>query len=263
MADVVRRVSSTLTHGSTDGPDIAPIERRGEGLVLHTTTTRGVQPSIQLAWEVESWYWHNGYRLLGFRSTSSFSSDSKPKKLAEHGQKFLEESSDGSREDYLAEGTYYFTFLLCAQGYFKNNVCEPVRFSETIPSASTVIARVENELRILQLQDEVEMREEKSELARNELKMKLQRSRKALADVTTPQIEADPLEAAVRKQVEPIIRAALVKAHTRVQMAIELASLPKKLQAMPGWKNLSKKQRDQILKDVASDLDGDEGAWNP
>jgi hypothetical protein len=259
MGEVTRRHRADLNphSGSNSPPPL--VERRGEGITVRTVTSQGVQPSIDIAWEIDSSY--RGYKLLGFRSTSGFSSSTQPKDLAQHGQKILEEDADGSRLEQLAEGTYFYTLMLFSDGLVFNSVCKPVRFSETIHSAKTVIGRVEDELRLRQLEDEIKMREDMSELARNELVMKLHRSRKAIEELTKPKIETDPLEAAIRAKIDPKLREAFARARSRVEMNFEREKLKEKVKRYPGWKKLPRELQDKIMKDIDDDLDPDEMSW--
>src|SRR5205807_2341321 len=105
-------------------------------------------PRILLAWNVRWKYWSNGYKLLGFRSTTGFASHERPEDLSAHGQMFLEETADGSVEQSLPEGTYYYTFILHREGIFRWSrvLSDPLRFSEVIPSARTAIGRIEDQI---------------------------------------------------------------------------------------------------------------------
>jgi hypothetical protein len=255
MSQIVRRVQEPLAHQNDFQ---TPIERKGEKLTIRTQKCLGVQPHLLIEWEVPYHHWSEGFKLLGFRSNSGFASDTKPKDLSAHGQLILEETANGSRQECLPEGTYYYTFLLRKKCMFHSDFTIPVRFSETIPSAKTAIGRIEDQMRLTALQEELELRPMTSEVVRNEAEIKLLRSREALAKIKAPIVHDDSLETSVRRDVGQRVNKALRKAHTILEMRLQEVELLKQLKKDLRWRNLSRQQQDQILKDIAEALDSDE-----
>ena len=253
MSNVVRRVAQEMD----DGDFLPPIDRQGEGLVVRTQKCLGAQPHLLIEWEADENWWDQGYKLLGFRNGDGFAKDIKPKDLSAHGQLILEETSNGSRRECLPEGTYYYTFLLRKHHWFMPSFTEPVRFSETIPSAKTAISRIEDQMKVVALRDELELRPSLSEIARNETEIKLLRSREALARAKAPKPDDSP-EANVRREVEPLVQKAMEHAYTRVELVTAREALLKKIKKHAGFKSLTREQQEQLIDEIAEALDADE-----
>jgi hypothetical protein len=268
MKSSVRRVDNSLAQKSNTSLEssnrvIAPKTRRSEGLTVTSETTLGFDPRIALSWSVEPWYWGEGYRLLGFHSTSEFSRDQPAKDLSAHGQMFLEETADGSMEEQLAEGTHYYTFLLHKKGLIFEAMSSPVRFSALIPSAKTGIGRVEDTLRVQQLKEDVALHGIKSEIVRNEAELALRRSKKKLAASREQESKKETsLEEEVRRSVEPDVRQVLKKALKRIELMKVRGQVKEQLRNTPEWKNLSPDEQQQLLNSVTDDLDPNEASFD-
>ena len=245
------------------GEFLAPVTRHKDGLTVTSQKSLGVDPRILLTWDVQYRYWADGYRLMGFRSTTGFAPEEHPENLSAHGQMILEELADGSLEERLPEGMYFYTFVLHKRAFFK--VFEGmsiVRFSETIPSAKTAIGRIEDHMTLEQLKEKHELNLVTNQVARNEAIIALHRSNQKLAGLTQTKPD-DSLEEQVRREVERLIKAKLKKAMTRVEFVVALQDVEKRLKKIPGWKRLDKTKRDQLLKEIAGDLDAEEESFQP
>jgi hypothetical protein len=268
MKSTVRRVDTALALANNTALQQADeclpaVMHRKGGLSVSGQRTLGIDPRVLLTWSAEYRYWADGYRLMGFRSSSGFAPDQHPEDLSAHGQMILEEIADGSLEERLPEGTYFYTFVLYKRtflGMWENMTV--VRFSETVPSAKTAIGRIEDQLRLQQLKEDHELHGIKSQIAKNEAIVALHRSNQKLAALTEPKRE-DSLEEDVRREVEHIVRQKLKKAMTRVELLAALRDVEKKLKRNPAWKNLDPNQRDRLLAEIVADLDADEEFLQP
>jgi hypothetical protein len=269
MKSTVRRVDNALALANNTAIEKADeclpaVMHRKEGLSVISQRNLGPDPSVLLTWSVDKWHWAKRCRLMGFRSASGFAPDQDPKDLSAHGQMILEEVSDGSLEERLPEGTYFYTFVLCQPiilGIWETTT-SVVRFSETIPSAKTAIGRIEDRLRLEQLKEDHELHGIKRQIAKNEAILALHRSNQKLAALTEPKRE-DSLEEDVRREVESIVRKKLKKAMTRVELLAALRDVEKRLKRNPTWKKLDADQRDRLLADIVADLDTDEEFLQP
>src|SRR4051812_31044752 len=119
MNPKVRRVENAIVPANTEvtaiesaGEYLPPVVRRKDGLSVTSQRSLGVSPSVLLTWSVDYRYWNKGYRVLGFRSTTGFAPEEYPKELSAHGHMILDEVRDGSLEERLPEGAYFYTFVL-------------------------------------------------------------------------------------------------------------------------------------------------------
>lgn len=259
----VRRVNRAVTRVSPNQSAIQPdevvlpaVERRKDGLLVTSQTSLGVDPRVYLQWNVDSEYWLQGYRLLGFRSPRGFAPDAHTSLLQMHGEMFLEETENGSREERLPEGTHYFTFVLHKKTFWKESM-SVVRFSESIPSARTAISRIEDQLRLQKLQQDHSVAELNRQIEMNNAIVALHRSSAKLEELTKPKPD-DSLEAQVRREVEAVVRKKLKKAMTRVELIVALQDVQKQLRRSPSWKKMDALKRERMLQKVVEDLDDDE-----
>jgi hypothetical protein len=267
---VVRRVESGIAPGSIPHGDLRKadeylpaVERRKDGLMVTSQKTLGVDPGVLLTWTVDPRYWGDGYRLLGFRSTTGFAPELHPKELAAHGQMILEETADGSLDEHPPEGTHFYTFVLHKPIWFGlREAMSVVRFSESIPSARTAIGRIEDQLKLQQLQEDHQLHGVRGQVAANEAAIALHRSQQKLANLLAPKPD-DSLDAEVRREVEAIVRKKMKKAMSRVELLVALQEVQRELKRRPIWKKLSPDQRKKLLEDVVGDLDAEEEFFQP
>jgi hypothetical protein len=264
MDHIVRRTTHDLAAGSDEVEFSPAVVRTDDELSVGCRKSLGVQPKVLLTWTVPYELWREKFKLLVFSSTTGFAPDPETHVLSEHGHLILEERADGSLEELLPEGTHFYTFLLHRRRWFRlrESWCM-VRFSETIPSAKTAVGRIEDQVKLARMRARHEADLILDQVAHNEALLKLHHSNRQLKGVTEPKPELDPLEEAVRREVEPIVRSALVRARKRVEMAVQQAKLTKELKGYPGWKALKPSQRDRVLADIAADLDADEATFEP
>jgi hypothetical protein len=255
MGHIVKRVDNAALNPAGNMDVRPPIERKGEALDIRSQVFLGAQPYLLISWKVSQSFWSKGFTLLGFRNTSGFAKTRRPKDLSEHGQLILEETADGCREESLPEGTYYYTFFLRKHHWFAPSMSEPVRFSETIPSAKTAIGRYRDGIELLELQEELELRPSLSEIKRNEMQIKLLRSRETLARIPRP---GDPLEVTVRRELEEVIRGAMKNAYTHVELASEREALLKNVRKHAGFRSLKPEQQEDLLNEIRDALDPSE-----
>jgi hypothetical protein len=266
MKGIVRRVQRDISAGDLRKADeyLPAVERRTDGLFITSRKSIGADPSVLLTWNVDYQYWANGYRLLGFRSATGFAPELRPKDLSAHGQLILEEMADGSLDDRLPEGTHFYTFVLhkpICFGCFEI-MADPVRFSESIPSARTAIGRIEDQVRLQQLQEDHQLRGVRGQIAANEAAIALYRSQQKLAELLAPKPD-DSLEARVRRDVEQKVRKRMETVMSKVEFAVALQEVRRNLENSAGWQTLSPEQRDDLLKEIVDDLDPREEAFHP
>jgi hypothetical protein len=265
MKGIVRRVQTDISTGDLRKADehLPAIERRTDGLLVTSRKTLGADPGVLLTWNVDYQYWGQGYRLMGFRSTTGFAPELHPKDLNAHGQMILEEMADGSLDDRLPEGTHFYTFVLHKPIWFGLlEAMSVVRFSESIPSARTAIGRIEDQVRLQQLQEDHQLRGVRGQIAANEAAIALYRSQQKLADLLAPKPD-DSLDAQVRREVEAVVRKKMKKAMTRVEILVALQEVQRELKRKPIWKKLNEDQRKKLLNDVIEDLDASEEFFQP
>jgi hypothetical protein len=270
MKSSVRRVKTAITPPSASGTAlqtaetvVAPVTRHADGLSVTSEKSLGADPSVLLTWNVEHQLWQDGFRLLGFRSATSFAPEKYSRDFSAHGQMILEETADGQLEEHLPEGTHFYTFVLYKKHFLRlMESIAVVRFSEMIPTARTAIGRIEDQLKLQQLGEAHELQGIKKQIARNEAIIALHRSDqklRALQEVKTD----ESIDEQVRRDVESIVRKKLKKAMTRVEMLTALQDNQKRLKRNPAWKKLNELEREQILKDIMEDLDADEEQMQP
>jgi hypothetical protein len=262
MGSSVQRVEADIKKPASpiqsDDEYLAETKRSKEGLSVTSQKCLGVDPRILVTWDVEDHLWKAGFRLLGFRSSDGFAPDEHTETLSEHGQMILDEVANGNLVERLAEGTYFYTFVLRLRKYFGCfEWLTVVRFSETIPSARTAIGRIEDQRKLQQLQEDCTLHDVKSEIARKRASVELHKVNKELADFETPKRE-DSMDAQVKRDVEKLVRKVLTKAMTRIEIAMAVLDVKKRLKDNPGWKQLKKAEQEQLLADVITDMDADE-----
>jgi len=266
MNPVVRRldadqaaIDAQFVQSSDEQPP--PAVYNAKGLSVTSQKFLGIDPRVILTWHVPSRYWSAGYQLLGFRSNTGFAPQKYPKNLSAHGQMFLEVSANGSVKDALAEGAYFYTFVLYKRrllGVFES--MSIVRFSEGVPSATTAISRIEQQLALRNLSKDCDLQGIRAQIDRNKAIIDLHRSNKQLADLTAPEPDTS-VDAAVRREVEKKVREKLKEAMTRVELVVALQDVQKQLKRNPGWKKLSETQREKLLNDVVRDFDPAEDSF--
>ena len=138
--------------------EVLPVrDHRGHFVVIRSQVSVGIDQRICLAWDVPAHYFLQGYRLLGFRRTDGFAPEEQRNDLAAHGAKIIDARASDVKEELLAEGEYFYTFLLYRKvllGCFHDTV-ELVQFSERIPSAKHAIGRLEDTLRARELEQKL------------------------------------------------------------------------------------------------------------
>jgi hypothetical protein len=201
---------------------------------------------------------------LGFRSATGFAPELRPKDLSAHGQMILEEMANGSLDDRLPEGTHFYTFVLHKPICFDcfEIMAGPVRFSESIPSARTAIGRIEDQVRLRQLQEDHQLRGVRGQIAANEAAIALHRSQQKLAELLAPKPD-DSLDAQIRREVEAVVRKKMKKAMKRVEILAALQEVQRELKRKPIWKKLNENQRSKLLNDIMEDLDANEEFFQP
>jgi hypothetical protein len=272
MSQILKRVECGIESGAANqegSPDLVqyrdPVKRQADGLTVVCRANVGVDPGVLIQWNVAPPHWAKRFRLLGFRSTTGLAANRRTRNLDEHGQLIIDEQALGGQlEERLPEGTYFYTFLLhrpvlCGM---REELSDPVRFSETIPSARTAIGRVEDRLKLQQLREDLALRGVRAQIAANEAEIALQKSNKKLDELRAPK-PADSIEAEVRREVEVQVKKKLKRAMTRVELVVALQDVQRQLKRSSGWKRLSQAERDQLLKDVIGDFDASEAFFDP
>jgi hypothetical protein len=263
MGQEIRRVQRTEIV-IADNPDYLPVvKRQDKELTVSSQLRLGMQPAMFASWEVPSWCWRDGFRLMIFRSATGFAPDRRAKDLSTHGQLIREEATDGTFEEHLPEGTHYYTYLLHRKGLLFEHMCI-VRFSETVPSAKVAIGRMKDVMELQRLSRQHERWPLEDEIESNDLLIRHHRSMRHLENATQAARPAeDSLEAKVRRQVEQKVATRLVRARTRVEFWKALEAERRRLRSDPDWRRLSRQQRDRILEEIANDLDADEANVDP
>ena len=262
MSHVVRRATDEINSPSAEMSYPKPTVRCDQELTVKCQKVLGVQPRALFNWSADESCWRDGCKLMVFRSETGFAANRDTRNLSEHGPMILEERADGSFEEYLTEGTHFYTFLLLRLKWFKLfEVRCIVRFSENVPSARTAVSRIEDQLKLKRMQTRHKLDRVLDKVAYDEAVEKRHKTRARVHSLTNPPSDSELIEEGVRREVEPLVRKALIQARTRVEMTLQLEKLRKDLKKYPGWKQLGKDQREKILEDIARDLDADEAAF--
>ncbi len=192
-----------------------PREHHGRIVRVTSQLAVGVDQRIRLCWEVPPEYYRDGYRLMAFRRTDGFTPEDKPKSLAAHGTKILEARADGTKDEILSEGEYFYTFVLHKSYLGLVSVDKDlVRFSERLPGAKYAIER---------LQDTYDARRLIGKLLKqSESIRKLGGDQRAKAGQGLSSEENLGLMAEEQAEIDAV-------------------------KAAPGWKNRTKNQRDFII----------------
>jgi hypothetical protein len=135
--------------------EVLPIrEHRGGAMVVRSQVSVGIDQRICLAWDVPHRCFAGGYRLLGFRRTDGFAAEAARHDLAAHGAKIIDARTNDAKEELLAEGEYFYTFLLYRTTFLGcfEQTGDLVQFSERIPSAKYAIGRLEDTLKARELE---------------------------------------------------------------------------------------------------------------
>jgi hypothetical protein len=229
---------------SADAAD-APRTHRGDGLVVESRLSLGVEPEISLNWTIAPEYVAARYTLMVFRASGGFSANPYPDDLSAHGTLIIETTEKGVRTDRLPEGTYFYTFALRKTYIFGLvEFVTLVRFSETVPSARTAIGRIKDQLELRDLAHRLEASGHEYEAKLNEAHIRVLESRRALERAKGGTSPGDPVLSKEVAAVKSIVETYLA----RRSVLDDLANDPK-------FQSLSPKERKAILKDVKARLD--------
>jgi hypothetical protein len=151
MSQVVKRRRQSLII-DCDG-DRQPIEtHRTQSMTVESQLSWGIDPKVSLAWTVEPAFWRRGFKLMVFRSTTGFCPDENPADLNSHGALITEKRHDGTSDERVAEGTYFYTFVLCKRHWHGlTRSTDILRFSLNIPSAKVAIGRIQDQRALREL----------------------------------------------------------------------------------------------------------------
>jgi len=175
-----------------DPGDPLPDRRHvGEEFLVKSQLTLGVEPRLYLSWAVNSRYWTSDFTLMVFHSMTGFCPERHPDDLNKHGRLIIETTSNGSREERLAEGTHFYTFVLhkpAWHGLFEHS--SVVRFSETVPSAKVGIGRIRDSMELQDMQRRHELGPIEHETRVNEANVRRLKSRQHVERVSGTAVNA-------------------------------------------------------------------------
>ncbi|CAN5716941.1 hypothetical protein BH10ACI4_BH10ACI4_38920 [soil metagenome] len=116
----------------------------GKRFIVRSQLSIGIDQRICLSWDFVGGS-ARSYRILGFRRTNGFAPERSRWDLAEHGIKIIDSTEPSSKVEHLAEGEYFYTFVLRRSLLGLADVTRDlVQFSEVIPSAQHVIHRLQD-----------------------------------------------------------------------------------------------------------------------
>jgi hypothetical protein len=252
MSQIVRRVKETLITDNAAGDSLPERIHPGNGISVRSRLSLGIDPKLRIAWNVDVRYWHEGYTLMVFHSTSSFSPKKYPDDLNLHGQLIIEATHDAERVEHPPEGTHFYTFVLHKPGFlglWETNSL--VRFSETIPTAKIAIGRLEDKRRLEDLLQRHELDEIEYEVQLNDAKIRLHHSRQKLAQLDKPaKAPASRAEALIAEELAGI--EAILLAFSAKRQKVE------ELKQDPRFTKLSKPEQKTVLKEIEDRLDAAE-----
>lgn len=263
MSHIVRRADGNQRPASIDlGEYDLPVTRQDHELSVTTSKSLEVQPRIKFEWNAPYELWNKGCKLYIFHNTVGFAPNRDTLELSDHGHLIFEETANGMREELVGEGTHFYTLILYKPVFvFFESRCV-VRFSETIPSAKVAIGRMEDLMKLKQLTSQHYREDLNYQVAENDAATKLFQSQQKMQRLLQQRPD-DGIEFEIRKRVEPIVRQALIKARTKIEVAMQWDRIRSTLKKDEGWKSLKREKREQILQEIAADLDSDEAEFQP
>lgn len=256
MGQIVRRVDEPSVLAGEHPPQ-SHQSYEGDGFSVSSKLILAYRPELHLNWTVENEQVRDGTALLVFHSTVSFSSDVDPDDLNKHGNLIIETQQNGNRVLYPEEGTHYFTLLFRNKkgllGRFFEKRSQPIRFSESIPSARVMIGRVRDSNELAVEANRRELLPVSFETEHNEAEVRRINSRKKL-DAARREPEVQKPQSAARLEIvkeKEYIDGYLETIFARKQTLDEL-------ELDPRFKELDKGLQDYLRNYIKSRLDPNE-----
>jgi hypothetical protein len=225
MNAIVRRTSAALAPSSSASPNALVVDRmhRNRDVLVRCQLSVDVRPSIYLAWHVHEAAWRKGYRLKIFRSANGFSPERYPDDLTKHGQMIAEAHEDSTYIEHPPEGTLFYTFLLQRKYLFGlMETLSVLRFSETIPSAKVAIGRIEDRVRLKELEQRYELGVVNHQASMGEAELRLlqvQRKLQAKQNPATPRPSQQELPESISESIRTAdtVVASVIAIHKRME----------------------------------------------
>jgi hypothetical protein len=251
---IVRRVAAQTPAPARDD-DLLPARiHRAGGIFVSSQLSLGIDPRLFLSWAVLPRYWAAGHTLLVFRSTSGFCAERHPDDLNRHGALIVETAADDRHEERLAEGTYYYTFVLhknCLLGLAEK--VSVLRFSETIPSAKVAVGRIKDRIDLQDMLQRHELDEIEHEAKLNEAKVRRIQSRQSLEASETAASEKRQ-----RRGADDVITKELADIDVRIEAAVARIEKIEELKRDPKFLRLSRREQREIVRRIEERLDAAE-----
>jgi hypothetical protein len=193
----------------TESPNQLPTRAfHSGGIAVQSRLTLGIEPRINLYWEVLSSHWADGYTLLVFHNMSGFCPEKYPEDLNRHGRLIIETTHDGAHEEMPVEGNHYFTFVLHKKLFLGlRERLSVLRFSETVPSAKVAIGRIKDQIDLQDMLQKHEVGKIEHAAKLTEAQLRLAHSRRKLLEAQTPpepKKQATPAEALITAELSNI-----------------------------------------------------------
>jgi hypothetical protein len=245
MNQIVRR--SERNPERAESPHELPIRAfHSGGISVQSRLILGIEPRINLHWEVLSNHWTDGYTLLVFHNMSGFCPEKYPDDLNRHGRLIIETTHDGAHEEIPVEGNHYFTFVLHKKLFLGlRERMSVLRFSETVPSAKVAIGRIKDQIDLQDMLQKHEVGKIEHAAKLNEARVRLAHSHRKLLEV---QIPPGP-----KKQVTPaesLVMEELAKVDAMVEGLVAKRRKVKELKNDPRFRRLSREERNVVFQRI-------------
>jgi len=252
MGHIVRRTTQNSAI-QENNEQLPPRTHQGNGIVVASQLTLGVEPRLALAWSVDIRHWVDGFTLFVFHSTKEFSPQQYPDELLLHGQLIIETRENGEFTQVPEEGTHFFTFILHKKTLFGlREKMSALRFSEIVPSAKVAIGRIKDRLELQQLVQRNEVEPIEHEARVDEAKLRRLRARRALEEYENPpapkpRVGGKALIAEDLEYIDAMVEAVLARDQKISQLKRDKV-----------FRTLKRKERESILDWINEHLDAGE-----
>jgi hypothetical protein len=213
------------------------------------------QPKLAFSWTVSEVCWQKGLTLLIFRNVTGFCEEPRPRDLGKHGELIAKYSHDGSMDEFLPEGTYYYTFAVHRKGWIFEYGADLVQIREVVPSAKVAIGRIEDLKKLQQARHELRLAPVKQVGEGLREKLNTKKAYRALKKFERDGGESEKPET----HVDP----ALLEAGRRVNRRVQaILARRRKENEVKSYSELTPHEQEEILEEIAQEYSpGELDAW--
>lgn len=247
MSELKRRLRPSLVIDTEE--DQQPTEsHQSEFLTVRSNLLLGVQPKLHLEWEAQADLWKQGFKLMVFRNSTGFCPDENPEDVARHGTLIIEKRHNGFADERLAEGTYFYTFVLFKTDLFRiTQTTHVVRFSVVVPSAKVALERIRDRAQLRELMQTEFVAPIGFHTDLNKAKIERLKSRRDLRRLRHEN-EASPKQE--RRQLSPVVEDLLKNLLAQFDAQLAVPEVMEQLKADPRLAKLTPDDREKFLSEA-------------